>query len=136
MSSALVDTGPLVAWFDKSDPDFRRARRFFASFKGQLFSTWPVLTEVSHLVPPYVSDRMLGWVGDGGVVLVDLPAESVLAMRQTMARYADNPMDLADASLLWLGDQLDLTEVITLDRGFSAFRTPSGRALRNLFPSR
>ena len=73
---------------------------------------------------------------NGGVLLADLPAESVPAMRQMRARYADNPMDLADTSLLWLADQLDLTEVITLDRGFSAFRTPSGRALRNLFPSR
>jgi predicted nucleic acid-binding protein len=45
-------------------------------------------------------------------------------------------MDLADASLVWLADQIDLLDVATLDeRDFAAYRTASGRAFRNLLLS-
>ena len=47
----LVDTGPLVAWFDRSDADHQRCAGFFSRATGPLISTWPVVTEVCHLVP-------------------------------------------------------------------------------------
>ena len=42
----LVDTGPLVAWLDRSDQDHRLCSRFFAQAGGPLLSTWTVLTAV------------------------------------------------------------------------------------------
>ena len=87
------------------------------------------------MTPGVWMDSPLGPVmGPGGVILNVFQPKLKRRRRSGRAGYADNPMDLADASLLWLADQLDLTEVITLDRGFSAFRTPSGRAFEYVEP--
>jgi predicted nucleic acid-binding protein len=51
-----------------------------------------------------------------------------------MKKYASVPMDLADATLVLLAEDLDVTEVLTLDpRGFAVYRTRRRRSFR-LFP--
>jgi predicted nucleic acid-binding protein len=48
-----------------------------------------------------------------------------------MEEYADTPMDFADATLVLLVEALDARDVLTLDRrGFAAYRTRKGRAMR------
>jgi len=50
-----------------------------------------------------------------------------------MRKYADRPMDLTDASLSWLANSLNITD-ITVDRAdFAVYRTANRRAFRNLF---
>ena len=59
----------------------------------------------------------------------DLPGLSVL-----VRKYADRPMDLADASLVWLANKTDITDIITIDRAdFSVYRTRKRKAFRNVF---
>jgi predicted nucleic acid-binding protein len=46
-------------------------------------------------------------------------------------KYADTPMDFADASLVLAADTARVTDVLTLDRrGFSTYRTLSGKRFR------
>jgi hypothetical protein len=48
-----------------------------------------------------------------------------------MKKYSDTPMDFADATLVLLAEQLNVVNVVTLDRrGFSAYRTRRGRPFR------
>ena len=48
-----------------------------------------------------------------------------------METYRDTPMDFADGTLVLLAEALETLEVLTLDRrGFSTYRTRTGRALR------
>lgn len=75
----LVDTGPLVAWFDRSDADHQRCRRFFSQASGPLISTWPVVTEVCHLVPTALAPRFLEWIQLGGLQLAEIPAAHTAA---------------------------------------------------------
>jgi len=50
-----------------------------------------------------------------------------------MEKYADTPMDFADATLVLLADELETDSVFTLDRrGFETYRSPAGRAFRLL----
>ncbi|MGQ0732686.1 MAG: hypothetical protein ACT4QD_03405 [Acidobacteriota bacterium] len=50
-----------------------------------------------------------------------------------MEKYADTPMDFADATLMQLGDDLDVRRILTLDRrGFSTYRSRSGRPFQIL----
>jgi len=45
--------------------------------------------------------------------------------------------DLTDASLVWLGGEIGVTDIVTVDdAGFAAYRTVSGKAFRNLLPPR
>jgi predicted nucleic acid-binding protein len=134
-SNALVDTGPLVALFRRSDRNYRRARRLIDAFPGNLITTWPVVTEICHLLPPHAIDRFMAWASAGGVVLYELPPDALPDLKELMRKYADLPMDLADASLVWLADQIDLLDVVTLDnRDFAIYRTTTGRSFRNLLP--
>ena len=130
--ATLVDTGPLVAWFDRSDQDHRTCAAFFSTHSGVLVSTWPVLTEVCHLVPPEVAPRFLEWIQLGGLLLQDLPPGVLASIGSWMRRYADLPMDLADASLLWVAHQSGLRRIVTLDRrDFGIYRLPGGESLSN-----
>jgi predicted nucleic acid-binding protein len=49
-------------------------------------------------------------------------------------RQVDNlPMDLADASLLWLAHEHGVRRIATLDRrDFGIYRLPGGESLENL----
>lgn len=129
----IVDAGPLIAWFDAADSFHVSVRSYLEGFDGELLSTWPVLTEVCHLLPEPLVSKFLRWVGAGGVTIVDVPAAAVLALAERMDKYADLPMDLADASLIWLADTRGVLDVLTLDRrDFGIYRTERGRALRNM----
>lgn len=129
----LVDTGPLVAWFDRSDADHALCSRFFAAAPGPLISCWPVLTEVCHLVPADVAPRFLEWVRLGGLKLAELPSAALVSIGTWMAQYGDLPMDLADASLLWLAHQSGIRAIATLDRrDFGIYRLPGGEVLTNV----
>jgi predicted nucleic acid-binding protein len=50
-----------------------------------------------------------------------------------MRQYGDLPMDLADASLLWVAQEHGLRRIATLDRcDFGIYRLPGGESLENL----
>jgi uncharacterized protein len=129
----LLDTGPLVAWLDANDTDHQACSTFFREHPGPFLTTWPVLTEASHLVPTQVAPRLLQWIHLGGAEVVELPPHAVANLAEKMLRYADLPMDLADASLLWLAEQRGIRAVASLDRrDFSVYRLSTGEALVNL----
>lgn len=129
----IVDTGPLVAWLDTDDKHHQPVAAFLAAFEGELISTWPVLTEVCHLLPEHMVTGFLRWLGAGGLSVVEVPVSAAAGLADRMDKYADLPMDLADASLIWVAEALGVLEVLTLDRrDFGVYRTARGRALRNL----
>lgn len=132
MASVLIDTGPLVAWIVRKEAAHVRVSEFLDSFDGELITTWPVLTEVCHLLPRYAVVRFMQWIAGGGAEIHELQsaAEEIAAL---MGKYRDRPMDLADASLVWLAGATGVTDVLTLDEAdFGAYRLPDGRRFRNL----
>ena len=55
-------------------------------------------------------------------------------LARMMRKYADRPMDLAYASLVWLANQTGITDIITIDRAdFAIYRTAKRKAFRNVF---
>lgn len=130
----IADSGPLIALFDASDRGHPRASRFLKSFKGGLVSTWPVLTEVSHMLGFSVDRQIdfLEWVRRGAIDVVDLPKNGIdVAIRLTRT-YRNVPMDLADASLLVLAIDSGLREIFTFDSDFDVYRLPDRSHLTNV----
>jgi uncharacterized protein len=108
-------------------------RGFFDSYTGELLSTWPVLSEVCHLLPEHTVTNFVRWVGRGGITVIDVPASAIAALADRMDKYADLPMNLADASLIWLAESLGVMDILTIDRrDFGIYRTLRGKALRNV----
>lgn len=133
MRRLLIDTGPLVAWLDADDAHHAAVRRFLDDYEGELLSTWPVLTETCHLLPEPRVPGFMHWVACGGLTIAELPASAARALADRMGKYADLPMDLADASLIWLAEKLGVLDILTLDRrDFGIYRTERGKALRNV----
>lgn len=137
MPNGLVDAGPIIAWLNRKDSHRPRVKAFLDRWRGNLLTTWPVLAEASALLPAHLRVPLLRWVERGGAQVFELPAAAAGPLADLMSKYRDHPMDLADASLVWLADQVGFTDVITIDdRDFAAYRTPSGKPFRNLLPVR
>jgi uncharacterized protein len=126
MNAVIVDTGPLVAYFDPTDPDHERVYAWFAKSgkRYTLHSTEAVLTEASHMLAFDVARQIacLEWSAQV-MQLTHLPAHEMSRVTAWMRQYAQVPMDFADASVLWLHRQLSGSSILTLDqRGFGVFR--------------
>ena len=120
----VVDSGPFVALFDKHDQDHQRVVDFFRTFDGQLLSTLAVLTEVMHLVDfsHETQQEFLKWAFGGAIKRVELTDEDGQRIMGLRAKYADCPMDFADATLVAVADRLRIREVLTLDGDFRVYR--------------
>ncbi len=129
----LVDTGPLVALFDVRDGDHVACRETLKALGMPLRTTVPVLTEAFHLLGPgeRPAAALSEFVVSGGLGCWLLDDAALVRAFELMTRYADRPMDLADASLVVAAERLRATRIFTLDRGdFSAYRARLGRTYR------
>lgn len=125
----LVDTGPLVALFDPADGDHDRCVKRLVVIEEPLCTTIPVLTEAFHLLNPgsIGSQRLMDFIAGGGLGVRYLDSAGLHRAFALMVRYADHPMDLADASLVVLAETLKLRKVFTLDRNdFATYRIQHG----------
>ena len=70
----------------------------------------------------------VGFFLAGGALLVPAGTTSLPRVRALLDKYADVPMDYADATLVALADELDYTSVFTTDRtDFAVYRVKGGR---------
>jgi predicted nucleic acid-binding protein len=125
VGSWLLDTGPLVALLSRDDAKHAACVEAFECIRGQALTTEPVLTEAMHLLR-----RSRGATGAcfeffvrGGALLVPLTTGRLRQCSELTVRYADTPMDFADASLVTLANEFALGRILTLDRrGFETYR--------------
>lgn len=125
----LVDSGPLVALFDPKDGEHARCRDILAGLTAPLATTVAVLTEAFHILSPESigSQRLRDFVAEGGLGVRFLDRASLERAFELMERYADHPMELADASLIATAESLRTRRVFTLDHGdFSTYRIRLG----------
>jgi predicted nucleic acid-binding protein len=125
----LVDTGPLVALFDPSDAYHARCVQVLKTIEEPIGTTIPVLTEAFHLLSPgsMGSQRLIDFIADAGLTVWFLDDETLARTFSLMIKYADAPMDLADASLVVTAERLALRKVFTIDRkDFATYRIKRG----------
>jgi len=71
------------------------------------------------------------WIENGGIELVPMGIDELSVATDWMERYADRPMDLADASLVVAALNTGVTTVWTLDRNdFETYRLPNRKRFR------
>jgi predicted nucleic acid-binding protein len=125
----LVDTGPLVALFDPKDARHGRSVKTLARIREPIETTVPVLTEAFHVLGPASvgSDRLRGFVAEGGLSVWFLDRPALMRAFELMERYADHPMDLADASLVVAAETLGTRTIFTINRrDFTTYRVRRG----------
>lgn len=139
MATALVDASAMVALFGRNQPHQPHYVGVFEQAGAEhwvLASTWPCVTEASHLLGVPRRYAFLRWVAAGGVTIYPIDQDTLEGMVEFMRQYTEEPrteMDLADASLYWLAVDTGVNRIMTLDvRDFSRYRLPDGRAFEIL----
>ncbi|MBK9238396.1 MAG: PIN domain-containing protein [Rhodoferax sp.] len=132
-----VDTGFLYALLDKRDAWHARAVVAAPTAQEGWVTTWPVLTEATHLMARRLGSRfaqaLMDEVADGALLAWDVPKDQVARIPAMMQRYTSLPMDLADASLILLAEHLGHGRILTTDeRDFGSYRWKSRKPFHNL----
>jgi predicted nucleic acid-binding protein len=135
MQSTLVDAGPLIALFDKSDSYHTRAVSFLKQSQGLLITTWPVIAEVSHMLDFSTKTQInfLKWINRGGLQIFDLEFYHVIRMIELSEKFTDVPMDLADATLIVASEAKGITKIASIDSDFYIYRDIRNKYLKNVF---
>ena len=139
MRSIVADTGPIVSFLYRDDADHALVRTYLRDHSVALVTTWPVVAEAWHLLLSRAGIRpalaLMRWVKANGLRVAASHEDDPAALLELLERYADHPMDLADATLVLLAERSGITEVLTLDRPeFDSYRTRDGRPLVNPLP--
>ncbi len=134
MKNTLIDAGPLIALFNKNDHYHNKIKLFLKDYKGILTSTWPVITEVSHMLDFSTQTQIdfLTWVNLGGIYIEDIEKKDISRMIELSKKYSDIPMDLADASLIVTAEKINIKEIITIDSDYYIYRTINKEMLKNV----
>ncbi len=135
LTDILVDTGPLVALFDKDDHYHSHITAFTRGKGFRFHTTLAVLTELLHLVDFHVQVQLnvLRWVAGGGVVLHDIGTEELHRICELSEQYSDLPMDFADATLVVVAEKTGIRSIISIDSDFDLYRLPEKEYIHNIF---
>jgi predicted nucleic acid-binding protein len=133
----LVDTGAWLALADRGDAYHVRSREFFRTNREPLITTYPVLVESVHLMIKRIGvEKTLSWMGaltEQGVGVFTMTADHLPRLGALMRQYRDLPMDLADASLVLLAEELGEGRIVSSDeRDFHAYRWKNQNPFCNL----
>jgi predicted nucleic acid-binding protein len=138
MNICLLDTAPLVALLDRSEPDHDRVQRFMERLRGsRLVTTGAVVTEAFYFLSDVQNgpESLVSFLDASATEVRDtFGTDALAAAVRLMSKYADIPMDFPDATLVWIAESSGTDKIITLDRrGFSSFRFGRNRRFELLF---
>lgn len=133
----LADTGFFVALGNSRDRYHKSATQVITNLREPVITTYPVITETSYLLARDAGLMkqfiFLSEVANGTFQVFDFQNYHLMRIVDLMRRYADLPMDFADASLVVLAEHLGEGRILTNDRrDFSIYRWNETRPFENL----
>ena len=130
---AILDTGPWVALIDRSETRHAECVQWLKNFSGSLYSTEAVLTEVLYLLnfSTKAQCAAIDFVLKDVVEIIPSSVESLKKAKNLMKKYADLPMDYADASIVCLATETGMQNVVTFDkRDFTIYKLPKKKGFK------
>jgi predicted nucleic acid-binding protein len=121
---AIVDTGPLVAFFDRSERYHRWVAERVEELDAPLLICEPVVTEAIYLLArfPQAQDALFNLLQNGALVVAFRLEEHIGALHRLLRKYRDIPMSLADACVVRMAEIHETHSVLTLDSDFMVYR--------------
>lgn len=125
----IVDTGPLVAAADRSDPYHDQFREVIETDPGPFVTTAMVVAETAYLL-----DRQLGadaeialydMILEGSLRVESLTADDWSRVRALVDQYRDLPLGGTDAGLVAISERLRVSRIATIDRTHFTVVRPS-----------
>lgn len=136
--AGLIDTGAILALLDDGDEWHEPCAEAFPALRLPLATSAAVLAELFHLLSPSTKDleKAWGFLRSGAVMLLPITEIDVPDLERLMKRYADRPMDFADATLVRLAERESLSTIFTVDHDdFETYRI-KGRTRFRIVPAR
>jgi predicted nucleic acid-binding protein len=119
MTAWLLDTGPLVAFFDRSDADHEWAKTQWAKAPVLMLTCEAVLAEAAYLLQEHAGlapEKLLA-LFERGIISVPFRLEEHAApVARLLERYSDQQMQLADACIVRMSELKRDCRVFTLDK--------------------
>ena len=138
MLSILIDTGPLVAYFDLSDHFAGWARQVFRSLHPPFLTCEAVILETCYLLQRTGMDTSLPLrlIESGAITINFVLQYEARHIGDFMRRYRNVPMSLADACLVRMAELHPNSTILTLDSDFLIYRRHEREPLSLLMPER
>jgi uncharacterized protein len=136
--SALVDTGFLLAVVNARDRWHGACSAALGSATLPLMTTTAVLTETFYFASKGrgLVERVWTFIHSGGVTISPMTDADLPALDTLMARYADRPMDFADATLVHVAEREGIRTILTIDHAdFETYRIGRNAKFR-ILPAR
>ena len=101
-------------------------------------TTWPVVTEVCHLLgnqnASFAISLLLTLYENGGFDIFSITKNHSSIIIKLLDKYQDLPMDLADASLVLLANELGHGTIVSTDiRDLNTYRFKNHKPFNNIF---
>jgi uncharacterized protein len=124
MSEIIADTGPLVAYLDRSDKDHEWAKECFMQITRPLLTCEAVIAESLFLLRRgrINPESLLNLIQRGLLIPSFRLADEIATIQQLMKTYRNIPMSLADACVVRMAELHEHSKVMTLDSDFVVYR--------------
>lgn len=135
----IIDTGFSLALANQKDEFHQKAKTKFQSLaKEKFITTWCVATETCYLLQEKLGvdapKLFINKISTEKLILFDLKPVHCPRIEELMKKYRDLPMDLADASLVILAEELGHGNILSVDyRDFNTYRWKNKKPFTNLF---
>ncbi len=133
----LIDTGYWCALGNIKDKFHQQALEIAPILEEDPITTWPVITETCHILQRELganaASRFIKMLRIDSVDIFKIENSHLFRTQALMEKYADLPMDLADASLVILAEALGHGRILSTDlRDFRTYRWKNHKPFQNL----
>jgi predicted nucleic acid-binding protein len=134
MKPILIDSGPLIALFNRSDKYHSVSVEFIKKNKRLLVTSVANITEVVYVLDfsREAQTAFLRWISLSSIKIEKIESEEIEQLCDLFEKYHDVPMDFADACMVYLGDKLSTNEIATIDSDFEIYRLKGRKPFKNV----
>lgn len=124
IANTLIDTGPLVAFFNKRDTHHEWIKTQLAVISPPLLICEAVISEACFLLRNLAGakEAVLECLHRNLIEVAFVLNDEATAIKKLLGRYANVPMSFADACLVRMSEQYDNSKILTLDKDFRIYR--------------
>ncbi len=121
----LVDTGVLVAFFNRGDRYHAQVYPLIGNSTSIMVTTVACITETLYLLPRYtrVQNDLFLMLAEGIIECEHLQHQDFTRIAQLNIQYADMNPDFADLTLVAISERLDIPAIAALARDFDIYKT-------------
>lgn len=132
----IVDTGPIVAFFDKNEHNHHFVLEQMQNLEGPFYTCEAVLSEALFLLGKKISwkEKFLSLLASGKIEVPFSYSNHAFRVQEIIQTYKNLPSSFADACLLCMAETTPESRVFTLDGDFSIYRTSQGDSISLISP--